>query len=85
MVRKQKVNISTSREATGDRIAFSLTPVNPRLSRGKKSFRARVRTRGTFDTMDIAREMTSRGAVKDVPTCRYFRLFVHDCGYSFAA
>ena len=78
MVTKRKVNISTSRETSGDRIAFSLTPVNPRLSKGKKSFRARVRTRGTFDTMDIAREMTSRGAVKDVPTCIYFLALLHE-------
>ena len=78
MVTKRKVNISTSREALGDRIAFSLTPVNPRLSKGKKSFRARVRTRGTFDTMDIAKEMTSRGAVKDVPTCIYFLALLHE-------
>ena len=78
MVTKRKVNISTSRKASGDRIAFSLTPVNPRLSKGKKSFRARVRTRGTFDTMDIAREMTDRGAVKDVPTCRYFLALLHE-------
>ena len=47
MVRKRKVNISTSREGSGDRIAFSLTPVSPRISKGKKAFRARVRTRGT--------------------------------------
>ena len=47
MVSKRKVNISTSREGSGDRIAFSLTPVSPRLSKGKKAFRARVRTRGT--------------------------------------
>ena len=78
MVTKRKVNISTSRKASEDRIAFSLTPVNPRLSKGKKSFRARVRTRGTFDTMDIAREMTDRGAVKDVPTCRYFLALLHE-------
>ena len=78
MVRKQKVNISTSREASGDQIAFSLTPVSPRLAKGKKSFRARVRTRGTFDTMDIAEEMTRRGAVKDVPTCRYFLALLHE-------
>ena len=78
MVRKRKANISTSREVSGDRIAFSLTPVNPRLSKGKKSFRARVRTHGTFDTMDIAREMTSRGAVKDVPTCIYFLALLHE-------
>ena len=78
MVSKRKVNISTSRESSGDQIAFSLTPVSQRLSKGKKAFRARVRTRGTFDTMDIAREMTSRGAVKDVPTCIYFRALLHE-------
>ena len=78
MVSKRKVNISTSREASGDRIAFSLTPVNLRLSKGKKSFRARVRTRGTFDTMDIAKEMTGRGAVKDMPTCIYFLALLHE-------
>ena len=78
MVAKKKVNISTSREAFGDRIAFSLTPVCARLSKGKKSFRARVRTRGTFDTMDIAREMTRRGAVKDMPTCIYFLALLHE-------
>ena len=72
MVGKRKVNISTLREASGDRIAFSLTPVSPRLSKGKKVFRARVRTRGTFDTTDIAEEIARRGAVNDVPTCRYF-------------
>ena len=78
MVRKRKVNISTSREAFGDRIAFSLTPVSPRLAKGKKSFRARVRTRGTFDTTDIAEEMAKRGAVNDVPTCRYFLSLLHE-------
>ena len=78
MVAKKKVNISTSREALGSRIAFSLTPATPRLSKGKKSFRARVRTHGTFDTMDIAREMTSRGAVKDMPTCIYFLALLHE-------
>ena len=78
MVRKQKVNISTSREASGDQIAFSLTPVSPRLSKGKKAFRARVRTRGTFNTTDIAEEMARRGAVNDVPTCRYFLSLLHE-------
>ena len=78
MVRKQKVNISTLREASGDRIAFSLTPVSPRLSKGKKAFRARVRTRGTFDTLDIAREMAGRGAMKDLPTCQYFLALLHE-------
>ena len=78
MVRKQKVNISTLREASGDQIAFSLTPVSPRLSKGKKAFRARVRTRGTFDTTDIAEEMARRGAVNDVPTCRYFLSLLHE-------
>ena len=78
MVSKRKVNISTSREGSGDRIAFSLTPVSPRLSKRKKAFRARVRTRGTFDTMDIAREMAGRGAMKDVPTCRYFLALLHE-------
>ena len=78
MVTKRKVNISTSRKASGDRIAFSLIPVTPRLSKEKKSFRARVRTRGTFDTMDIAEEMARRGAVKDVPTCRYFLSLLHE-------
>ena len=65
-------------EASGDRIAFSLTPVSPRLSKGKKAFRARVRTRGTFDTLDIAREMAGRGAMNDVPTCRYFLSLLHE-------
>ena len=78
MVGKQKVNISTLREASGDRIAFSLTPVSPRLSKGSKAFRARVRTRGTFDTVDIAEEMARRGAVNDVPTCRYFLSLLHE-------
>ena len=78
MVGKRKVNISTSREASGNRIAFSLTPVSPRLSKGKKAFRARVRTRGTFDTTDIAEEMARRGAVNDVPTCRYFLSLLHE-------
>ena len=78
MVAKRKVNISTSREASGNRIAFSLTPVSPRLSKGRKAFRARVRTRGTFDTVDIAEEMTRRGAVKDMPTCRYFLALLHE-------
>ena len=62
----------------GDRIAFSLTPVSPRLSKGKKAFRARVRTRGTFDTVDIAEEMARRGAVNDVPTCRYLLGLLHE-------
>ena len=75
---KRKVNVSTSREATGDRIAFSLTEVCPKLSKGKKSFRARVRTRGTLDTMDIAEEMVRRGAVNDVSTCRYFLNLLHE-------
>ena len=78
MVGKRKVNISTLREASGDRIAFSLTPVSPRLSKGKKAFRARVRTRGTFDTTDVAEEMARRGAVNDVPTCRYFLALLHE-------
>ena len=60
-----QVDILTLRGALGDRIAFSLTPVSPRLSKGKKAFRARVRTRGTFDTVDIAEEMARRGAVND--------------------
>ncbi len=62
----------------GDGIAFSLTPVSPRLSKGKKAYRARVRTRGTFDTMDIAREMAARGAMKDMPTCVYFLSLLHE-------
>ena len=78
MVRKRKVNISTSRRAMGDGIAFSLTPVSPRLSKGKKAYRARVRTRGTFDTMDIAREMAERGAMKDMPSCVYFLSLLHE-------
>ena len=48
------------------------------LSKGKKAFRARVRTRGTFDTMDIAREMAGRGAMKDLPTCVYFLSLLHE-------
>lgn len=78
MVTKRKVNISTSRKARGDLIAFSLTQVSPRLAKGKKSFRARVRTRGTFDTADIAEEMARRGAMKDMPTCRYFLSLLHE-------
>ena len=78
MVTKTKVNISTSREVSGDRITFSLTPVSPRLAKGKKSYRARVRTRGTFDMGDLAEEMARRGAVKDVPTCRYFLRLLHE-------
>lgn len=62
MVRKRKVNISTSREGSGDRIAFSLTPVSPRISKGKKAFRARVRTRGTSSVRrDPSRSKADQG------------------------
>ena len=78
MEAKQKVNVSTSREETKGKISFSLTAVSPRLSKGKKAFRARVRTRGTLDTMDIANEMARRGAVNDVSTYRYFLNLLHE-------
>ena len=37
-----------------------------------------MRTRGTFDTVDVAEEMARRGAVNDVPTCRYLLGLLHE-------
>lgn len=78
MVMKKKVNISTSRMVNGDRIAFSLTPVSSRLSKGKKTFRARVRTRGTLSMADIATEMAAHVGAGDISTCRYYLALLHE-------
>ena len=78
MVTKRKVNVSTSQETTGNRIAFSLTPVSSHLAQGKKSFRARVRTHGTLSMADIAEEMAKRGGGGNVATCRYYLNLLHE-------
>lgn len=78
MVTKRKVNMTTLRGAGRDGIAFSLTPVDSRLAKGKKAFRARVRTCGTLSMGDIAEEMAKHVGAGDAATCRYYLGLLHE-------